>query len=358
MHFDLFFEIPVPALRAIDERTAYAETLAQIELGDRLGFDCAWLVEHHFTREYSHCSKPELVLAAASQRTTRIRMGHAIVPLPLHHPLHVAERAATLDLLSAGRLELGIGRGFAPREYAAFGRDMADSRALVNEALLVLRHAFRAAPFAHDGRHWQLPACDVLPKFVQAPHPPLWSAAVSPETFTWAARQALGVLIGPFKPWPMVRHDIRRYLHALAQPEQARIGLTLGIVCLEDGGRARQIAEQAFRWFYHHLYGLVEPVLEQLYPSYEQLYALGRFRKLLKAGIDLGFLETFGLAVAGTPAQCVRRLRRFQAAGVTRILCAVGAGAVEPNVAAETMQLIAREVRPALESREPSGALG
>ncbi len=348
MHFDLFFEIPVPVGRGINEPDAYRQTLAQLELGDRLGFDCAWLVEHHFTREYSHCSKPELVLAAASQRTQRIRLGHAIVPLPLHHPVHVAERAATLDVLSGGRLELGIGRGFAPAEYAVFGQDMADSRALTDEALAILRSAFRGEALTHSGKFWQFGSCDVLPKFVQTPHPPLWTAAVSPESFDWAAREDLGVLVGPFKPWPMVRHDIRRYARQLKSGQAARIGVTVGIVCLEDGSRARRIAREAFTWFYRRLYEVTTPVLERLYPSYEQIHALGRFRKLLKLGIDLGFLESFGLAVAGTPAQCVRRLRGFQAAGVTRVLCAVGAGVVAPQVAEETMRLIATEVKPAL----------
>ena len=112
MRFDLFYEAAVPPRLGLSEAGTYAGILAEIELADRLGYGCAWLVEHHFLRGYSHASKPELLLAAAAARTGSIRLGHAIIPLPLHHPVHVAERVATLDVLSGGRLEVGIGRGF------------------------------------------------------------------------------------------------------------------------------------------------------------------------------------------------------------------------------------------------------
>jgi alkanesulfonate monooxygenase SsuD/methylene tetrahydromethanopterin reductase-like flavin-dependent oxidoreductase (luciferase family) len=351
LHFDLFFEIPLPKTRSIDEPTAYRETLAAIELGDRLGFDCAWLVEHHLMPEYSHCSKPELVLAAATQRTTRIRLGLAIVPLPLHHPVHVAERAATLDLISNGRLELGIGRGFAPAEYATFGVPIEESRLRMQEALAIVRACLSHGPLPDELRYWPISAIDVLPRPLQRPHPPLWTAAVSPDSFSFAAHEGIGVLVGPFKPWPMVRYDIRRYRKLLGA-RAGRVGLTVGIVCLEDGARARRIAREAFAWFYRRLFEVTAPVLDTLYPSYEHIHSLGRFRRLMKLGVDLGFLETFGLAVAGTPEECTRRLAKFQRAGVDRILCAIGAGAVEPAIVEESMQLIARAVIPALRTAD------
>jgi len=221
MRFDLFHEFAVPAHAGRSEAAVYADTLAEIALGDSLGYGCAWLVEHHFMRGYSHSSKPEILLGAAAARTTRIRLGHAIIPLPLHHPLHVAERVATLDVLSAGRLEVGIGRGFSPPEYAAFGAAMADSRALVDESLAILRASFRDGPLTHRGARYTLQDLDIVPRVVQRPHPPLWTAAVSPETFDWAAAQQLGVLAGPFKPWFMVEQDIKRYREAWTQAHEA-----------------------------------------------------------------------------------------------------------------------------------------
>jgi alkanesulfonate monooxygenase SsuD/methylene tetrahydromethanopterin reductase-like flavin-dependent oxidoreductase (luciferase family) len=116
VRFDLFYELSMPPLLARSEAQMFADALAELELADTLGFDTAWLVEHHFMPGYSHSSKPELFLAAAAARTRRLRLGLAIVPLPYHHPVHVCERVAMLDVLCGGRLELGIGRGFSPAE--------------------------------------------------------------------------------------------------------------------------------------------------------------------------------------------------------------------------------------------------
>ena len=347
MRFDLFFEVAVPPHLGLSETDAYAETLAQIELADRLGFGCAWLVEHHFLRGYSHSSKPELMLAAAAARTTRIRLGHAVIPLPLHHPVHVAERIATLDVLSGGRLEVGIGRGFSPREHEIFGADSATARERVEEGLAILSKSFEGKPVTHHGRHYHLDALDILPHVVQRPHPPLWTAAVSPDTFEWAAARGLGVLAGPFKPWFMVNHDIGRYRAAWRHAAAPRIGMTLGVLCLTDGRRAHQAAKEAFTWFYRELYRVVLPVLERLYPGYEQLHELGRFRALMKLGADLGLAETFGLAVVGDPGEVRAALGRYADAGVTHLLCAFGAGAVDPAITRESMELFAREVMPA-----------
>lgn len=348
MRFDLFYELGMPPGLGLTEAQVYAGTLAQIELADRLGYGCAWLVEHHFQRGYSHCSKPELVLAAAAARTRDIRLGHAVVPLPLHHPVHVAERVATLDVLSGGRLELGIGRGFSPSEFAVFGADMADSRSLTEESLAILRASFRGSPVSHRGRHYRLDALDILPHAVQRPHPPLWTAAVSPETYDWAAAHELGVLAGPFKPWFMVRRDIARLRVAWKAPAAPRIGMTVAVLCLADGNRARRIAKDALSWFYGELFKVVQPVLERLYPSYEELRELGRFRSLMKLGVDFGFADAFGLAVVGDPAECRARIAKYADAGVTHLLCAFGAGAVDPAVTRESLELFAREVMPAI----------
>ncbi|WP_413436858.1 LLM class flavin-dependent oxidoreductase [Sulfuriferula sp. GW1] len=348
MQFDLFYEISQPPHLARSEAQAYADTLAEIELADRLGFGCAWLVEHHFMRGYSHSSKPDLVLAAASQRTRHIRLGLSVVPLPYHHPVHVAERVATLDILTAGRLELGIGRGFSPQEYGVFGAAMSDSRNRTAESLAILRQSFLRRPVTFHGEHYHLDALDILPYPVQSPHPPLWTAAVSPDTFTWAAQQQLGMLAGPFKPWMMVKHDIRNYLDSAAAAPAPRAGMTVGIFCLPDGKRARELAKPALTWFYTALFATTLPVLEKLYPSYEHFHDLGRFRSLIKLGINLKLLETFGMAVVGTPAECIEKLQKYREAGVTNLLCAVGAGALPTEAIQESMHCIAEDVMPAL----------
>ncbi|HEX8013264.1 MAG TPA: LLM class flavin-dependent oxidoreductase [Casimicrobiaceae bacterium] len=347
MHLDLFYELAVPP-HGRSEAQVYADALAELELADRLGFHGAWLVEHHLMPGYSHASKPELVLAALAQRTERLRLGLGVIPLPYHHPLHVAERIATLDLLSGGRLEVGIGRGFSPDEYAAFGVDVAQSRSLVEESLTVLRAAAGDSPIEHRGRHFRLDRVTVVPRPLQRPYPPLWTAAVSPETFDWAAREALGVLAGPFKPWFMIDADIRRYRAAWRSAEPMRIGMTVGMLCLRDGSRARALAAPALRWTYSELLRVTAPVLERLWPSYEQLRELGRFRRLLQLGARLPVLELAGLAVVGSPEHCLERIGRYRAAGVTHLLCSIGAGALPTAIVRESLECIAADVLPAL----------
>jgi alkanesulfonate monooxygenase SsuD/methylene tetrahydromethanopterin reductase-like flavin-dependent oxidoreductase (luciferase family) len=347
MHFDLFHELSMPPLLARSEAQAVADWLGEMELADVCGFRCSWLVEHHFARGYSHSSKPEILAAAAAARTRRLRLGLGVIPLPFHHPVHVAERVAMLDVVSGGRLEVGIGRGFAPREYQAFGVDMGDSRSMTAEGLEVLRHSFGEHPVTFQGRHFHFDAVDIVPQVVQRPHPPLWCAAVSPETFTWAANERLGVLAGPFKPWFMTEHDIQRYREAWRGSEPPRIGMTAGVFCLRDGKRAKELAGPAFEWFYRALYQTTLPVLERLYPSYEHFRELGRFRHLLALGIKLRVLQAFGMAVVGSPEECVAQLTKYRDAGVTHLLCAVGAGALPTELVRESMQVIAEEVMPA-----------
>ncbi len=338
----------MPPQGARSEAGVYADSLAEIELADRLGFNGVWLVEHHLMKGYSHLSKPDLVLAALARRTARLRLGLGVIPLPFHHPLHVAERIGTLDLLSGGRLEVGIGRGFSPAEYTAFGVDMAGSRALVDESLQILRAAAMDAPLAHEGRHYRLSGVEVVPRPLQRPYPPLWTAAVSPETFDWAAAEGLGVLAGPFKPWFMIEADIRRYRAAWRRTDPPRISMTVGMLCLRDGRRARALAGPAMRWFYGELLRVTAPVLERLLPGYEHFRDLGRFRRLMRAGARLSLLELAGLAVVGTPAQCLARIRRYRDAGVTHLSCAVGAGALPTEVVRESLECIASDVLPAL----------
>ncbi|SFD25669.1 Flavin-dependent oxidoreductase, luciferase family (includes alkanesulfonate monooxygenase SsuD and methylene tetrahydromethanopterin reductase) [Thiohalospira halophila DSM 15071] len=356
MRFDLFNELSVPAHGQRDERQVFRETLEEWALADELGFDTAWLVEHHFMPEYSHATAPALFLAAAAQRTRRMRLGHAVVPLPYHHPVRVAESTATLDVLSEGRVEFGFGRGFSPSEYAAFGVRMADSRTLTAESLAICRQAWAEGRVDHHGDHWDFDDLAVTPRPLQQPHPPLWSAAVSPESFELAGSEGIGALAGPFKPWFMVREDIRRYREAFTAAGhpagvEPRVGMTLGIFCLPDGREARRLARPAVEWFYGHLLGQTRPVLKSLYEGYEYYQKWGRWRPLLERAVSLRLLEALGMVIVGDPAHCRRRLAELAEAGVDHTLCAVGAGALPTGETRRSLHTLAEEVIPAL--REP-----
>ena len=361
MQVDLFYELAVPAHLPRSEAQVYHETLDELALADELGFHGAWLVEHHFMREYSHSSAPELFLAAASQRTQRLRLGHAVIALPYNHAVRVAERVAVLDLLSNGRLDVGIGRGFSPREYQIFGAEMADSRLYLQEGLAILRAA-GSGPVQHQGTLYQLDDIDILPKPVQRPHPPLWVAAVSPQTFRWAAQEGIGVLSGPFKPWFLIKQDLKAYRRAVRESPQAqsssfnpRFAMTIGCLCLEDAAEARHLAE-GFTWYYQRLLDQTRPVLAQLRESYEYYHRLAFLEPLLRRGLSLRLLESMGMVVVGNPEQCRKGLARYARAGVDRLLLAVGAGMVSSAVTQRSLQLLAEEVLPSLAEHRADAA--
>src|SRR5438445_7797440 len=168
MRFGIFYEhqLPRPWTEG-GELKLFQDALAQVELADRLGIDYVWEVEHHFLEQYSHSSAPEVFLAAASQRTQRVRLGHGIVQLPpaFNHPARVVERAAMLDLVSGGRVDLGTGEASSQAELGGFGVVRDQKREQWEEALDAVARMFVEEPFAGvEGRHIQMPPRNVMPK--------------------------------------------------------------------------------------------------------------------------------------------------------------------------------------------------
>jgi len=217
MHFGFFDQLPCAP--GFSERQRYHDILAQIELGDALGFDKAWLGEIHFTRTFSVLADPLMVLGAAAQRTSRIRLGTAVTLLPLHNPIKIAEEAAIADILSDGRLEFGVGRGVA-YQYPGFGIPSEESRARFEEALDFILKAWNSEVFSFDGKYFQARDLSIVPRPVQSPHPPVRAAANSPDTFPFcraaqtadfrvAADQSPGEAQGGFGGLP--RYAARRH---------------------------------------------------------------------------------------------------------------------------------------------------
>jgi alkanesulfonate monooxygenase SsuD/methylene tetrahydromethanopterin reductase-like flavin-dependent oxidoreductase (luciferase family) len=171
------------------------ETLAQAELADRVGFDCWWEVEHHTAVEMSYSAAPDMILTAIAQRTKRMRVGHSAVLAPHNfaHPIRIAERAATLDLLSDGRLELGFARSTAP-EWRVFEIDPACARAEMQETMRMVPQMWLNEKFSWSSDHFQIKDAQIIPKPLQRPHPPLWQACSSPDSFMMAASNGVGAL--------------------------------------------------------------------------------------------------------------------------------------------------------------------
>jgi alkanesulfonate monooxygenase SsuD/methylene tetrahydromethanopterin reductase-like flavin-dependent oxidoreductase (luciferase family) len=353
MRFDLFYELSVPAFAGLSDTEVFRQSLDEIAHADEAGFDGVWLVEHHFYGEYSHSPSPEVMMGAISQRTRRMRIGHGVVLLPFRHPVMVAERVAMLDLLSEGRIDVGVGRGLSPLEYEVFGGAIEESRARIDEGLEILRRCWADEPFSFDGRFWSFPQIDVVPKPLQKPHPPLWTAAVTPDTFPLAAERGLGVLAGPFKPLFMVAEDhdhfVTRCQELGVDPRQLGFGMTLGVVVLDDHRRARQIAEQNIRWFYEQLLRLTAPVLERGGESYRYYREeLATLRELTGGTPSLDALDAAGMVIAGSPDYAIERFQKLARTGLDHVLCAVQAGGVPHADAMRTIELMGERVIPAL----------
>src|SRR5881396_732368 len=223
MRFGVFYEHqqPRPWEDGSTERLL-SNALDQVELADRLGFDCVWEVEHHFLEEYSHSSAPEVFLAAASQRTKRIRLGHGIVQIPpqYNHPARVAERIATLDLISQGRVEFGTGESSSQAELGGFQIDRALKRQQWEEALDVATRLLVEEPFSgHHGRFVDMPPRNLVPKPKQKPHPPLWVACSRRDTILLAARKGIGALSFSFIEPEEARQWVDEY-YQLIQSEE------------------------------------------------------------------------------------------------------------------------------------------
>ena len=184
MKFGIFYEHQLPRPWAQgDEQKLIQEALDQVELADRLGIDYAWEVEHHFLEEYSHSSAPEVFLAACSQRTKNIRLGHGIVLMPpkYNHPARVAERIGMLDLVSNGRVEWGTGESSSIMELGGFGIEPSEKRDMWREGVEQCANMMAMDPYpGFEGKYFSMPCRNVVPKPAQRPHPPIWVAPGSP----------------------------------------------------------------------------------------------------------------------------------------------------------------------------------
>ena len=212
--------VGAPPWTAESERQVYANALEQVRLADELGFDYVWAVEHHFLEEYSHCSAPDLFLTACAMQTSphpgRAR-GRALRARSTRAPIRVAERAAVLDILSGGRLELGTGRSATWTELGGFRADPDETKKTWDEFVRVIPKMWMQERFSWEGRAFSMPERAVLPKPIQKPHPPMWVAVTSPGTEIDAADRGLGCL-GLHAGWPTESEKKVKHL-PLTHPE-------------------------------------------------------------------------------------------------------------------------------------------
>src|SRR6516165_6053710 len=266
MKFGIFYELQLPRPWTPEgEFTLYQNALDQVELADRLGYDFAWEVEHHFLEEYSHSPAPEVFLAAASQRTKQIRLAHGIMQLTTVHPARVAERIAALDLVSRGRVEFGMGESASITELEPFDRDFKEKRAVWEDAVRAVIPMFREGGCEYHGTHFDFPLRNVVPKPLQKPHPPLWVACSQLDTIEMAGRRGLGALAFQFLSADAAHAWVHAYYNAYTKRldkltdyvTNPNIALTSYCMCAETDEEARRRAD-GIRFFQFALrfYGL------------------------------------------------------------------------------------------------------
>jgi alkanesulfonate monooxygenase SsuD/methylene tetrahydromethanopterin reductase-like flavin-dependent oxidoreductase (luciferase family) len=354
MRFGIFYEhqLPRPWFDGSELRL-FQEALDQVELADRLGIDFAWEVEHHFLEEYSHSSAPEVFLAACSQRTKRIRLGHGIVLMPpnYNHPARVAERVATLDLVSAGRVEWGTGQGASAAELGGFGIHPDERHAMWLEATTEATNMLVMDPYpGFKGEFFEMPCRNVVPKPLQKPHPPLWVACSNRETIKMAARCGIGALTFAFVDQSEAVKWVAEYYDIIKSDEcvpightvNANIAMVAGFSCHADAQEARRRGLDGFRFFgyalgHHYIFGEHTPGRTDIWANFEKA------RDILPVSPGAGGI--------GTPDEIAANMRRFEEAGLDQVIFLQQGGKNQHNHICASLELFARAVLPAFKSR-------
>ncbi len=360
MKFGIFYELQLPRpWAADDERTLYQNALDQVELADRLGYDHAWEVEHHFLEEYSHSPAPEVFLAAASQRTQRIRLGHGIVQLTTNHPARVAERIACLDLVSNGRVEFGIGEGASITELGGFDRRMEDKRQVWEDAVRCILPMFTQEGWEYHGPYFDFPLRNVLPKPVQRPHPPLWVACSQLETIEMAGRRGMGALGFQFLSADAANAWVHAYYNAFTKRQEKlteyrtnpNLALVSYFMCAPTDEEARRRADGVTFFQFALRYYAAAQGRERAKPGTVNLW--DEYNAWKRANPEAAARAVAG-GLVGSPETLRRKLRRFETSHVDQIILLNQAGRNQHAHICESLELFAREVMPEFHGREPA----
>jgi len=366
MKFGVFYELQLPKpWREDSEHRLFQEALEQVELADRLGLDYAWEVEHHFLDEYSHSSAPEVFLAAAAARTSRIRLAHGIrqVIPNYNHPARTAEGIATLDLISNGRVDFGIGEGATRLELGGFGIPAKRKRAMSLEAAEQIANMFVMDPYpGYAGESFSMPCRNVLPKPLQKPHPPMWIACTNRETIKLAARLGIGALGFSFldpdeaKTWVDIYYGILQSEECvpIGHALNPNIAMVTGFSVHADREEAIRRGQEGFEFFGYALNALVAhdtvPGRTDLWSDFQRERGDRRTEEIVKAALGAGGDYASGI---GTPEDMRRHLRAFEEVGVDQVIFMQQCGRNRHDHICQSLELFGREVLPEFAEKEP-----
>ncbi|HYB99164.1 MAG TPA: LLM class flavin-dependent oxidoreductase [Candidatus Limnocylindrales bacterium] len=333
----------------IGDGRAIAEQMELIVRAEELGYDSAWIAEHHFS-DYGVCGSPAVIMAAAAARTHRIRLASAVSVLSLHHPVRLAEEFALLDHLSDGRVEMGVGRGYQQHEFAGYGVDPATSRERFHESLELMKRLWTEPQVTHDGRYWKVAGASLRPRPLQRPHPPLWMACLSPASFEPCGRDGYHLLCAPvfgFDPaggaaqvgdW---RAGLRKSRIA---PESREVGALVITYVADTRAAAEADLKDHVLWYYRTLAAQVAAAgaPSQGYETYAQA------RDFL-ATVDWDTALRRNAVICGNPDDVAAQIDRIRrACGITTYLAWTRIGGLPVDKATRSMELLSQEVLPQL----------
>ena len=340
MDIGTFLLMQSPSLSSSQE--IYSRGVEQAQAAEELGYRNVWLGEHHFS-SYGYLSRPMQFATHIAAKTTTLRVGSAVIVVPLHHPLVIAEEIATLDQLSSGRLDVGFGRGYQKYEFERFGMVLDEARHKWDEQLDIILNAFKGKDFSYSGKHYQLPETMVFPQPLQTPHPPIWIVAQSPYALEAAVRRGFNVLTGGFGvtveqlgAFGKAFEDVVAKVKPLTKP---RVGVQRAIYVAESDADACDAAEHA-RWnmrvtmsLRNHCEqvenGKAMPIITNSEPTLEDL------------------LEQH--LIIGSPETCIRQIKTLQSImGITHFNCSFWFGDLSQKRVLRSMERFAKEVMPAI----------
>jgi alkanesulfonate monooxygenase SsuD/methylene tetrahydromethanopterin reductase-like flavin-dependent oxidoreductase (luciferase family) len=357
MDFGLFFLMQRD--EQWSEQAVYDSDLEQMLAAEPLGYHSVWIAEHHFN-DYGLCPAPPVMAAFVAARTTTLRLGMGVSLLPLHHPVDLAEQLAVLDVVSGGRLDVGIGRGGTLQDYQTFRSERADARQRVEEGIALMRQCWSGAPFDFTGTFNAAERLHVRPRPVQRPHPPLFVACNSEDSVLSAARLGLPTLSSFFVPLPELkrrRHLYRETARAAGRSEAEvdaleRLGWGMRVVHVApDHAEALRATEPPFMSYQRKMARLRSDATGGSVPD--------SFDRSLLRLRSFGDYLADGWALIGTPAEVRDSLQHYlDATGCQRVLLVMALPGMETALVLRSMRLFAREVAPALTPLAQGGRVG
>lgn len=322
MKFEYFSECQT-ATR--DYYNRYWQILREVEYAEEMGWDSFGTSEQHFTPELFTTSCPEVLYAAVAMRTKRIRIRHGIVLLPyrVNHPLRVAERVAMLDILSNGRIDVGTGRGNTLRMLRAFEVQLEETREQWAEALAMLPKIWTQDPFSWDGKFFHIPPTHVVPKPIQHPHPPLFTAVTGPDMFQIAGEKGIGIMTFTFETPEDMEKRIRIYKDALKDAKPVgdfvndRVAVFQMCLCAETTEYARQLGRKPIMDFLNEGFKIYGELGATRIDSYKYMAEAAKLGEKLS---NFDYLDANDMIIVGDPDTCLKKLRHWQAMGVDEMI--------------------------------------